>query len=111
MNQTKHTDFIRTNLCNLDDKFWVLFRALGDCARYRIAKVLLRHRNVSVSELAEICEISVPAVSQHLRILKDAGLVTCKRKGRTAYYELDESTPYVARIIDLIGDYLKAKEL
>jgi DNA-binding transcriptional ArsR family regulator len=42
-----------------------------------------------VGELAEHLPVSRPAVSQHLRVLEDAGLVTHRRNGTRHLYELD----------------------
>jgi DNA-binding transcriptional ArsR family regulator len=45
------------------------------------------HRPCSVGEIARELPVSRPAVSQHLRILADAGLVRCRTKGRCNIYE------------------------
>jgi DNA-binding transcriptional ArsR family regulator len=44
---------------------------------------------MSVAELAQGFPVSRPAVSQHLRVLKDAGLVTARRDGTRCLYKLD----------------------
>ena len=44
---------------------------------------------LAVHELAERMPVSRPAVSQHLRVLKDAGLVTDRRSGTRRVYQLD----------------------
>jgi DNA-binding transcriptional ArsR family regulator len=50
---------------------------------------LLRVRDHTVSELAEPFDMSQPAVSQHLRVLRDAGLVDVRKEGRHRVYHLD----------------------
>jgi DNA-binding transcriptional ArsR family regulator len=45
------------------------------------------HRPCSVGEIARALPVSRPAVSQHLRILADAGLVRCRAEGRCNIYE------------------------
>ena len=62
--------------------------ALGDPTRRAIFE-RLRRRPTSVGELAEGLPVSRPAVSQHLRVLKDAGLVVETRQGTRRIYRID----------------------
>lgn len=62
--------------------------ALGDPTRRQVFE-LLRSGPRSVGELAADLPVSRPAVSQHLRILETAGLVTHRRNGTRHLYELD----------------------
>ena len=62
--------------------------ALGDPSRRRILR-LLASRPASVAELAEGLPISRPAVSQHLKVLKDCGLVTVQPQGTRRIYRVD----------------------
>ena len=62
--------------------------ALGDPTRRAIFE-LLADRPSAVGELAEQLPVSRPAVSQHLKVLKDAGLVVDMRDGTRRIYELD----------------------
>ena len=64
--------------------------ALGDPTRRQVFE-LLRGGPRSVGELAAKVPVSRPAVSQHLRVLEDAGLVTHRREGTRHLYELDSS--------------------
>lgn len=61
---------------------------LGDPSRRAIFEMLAR-RPASVQELADDLPISRPAVSQHLRVLKDGGLVTSAAEGNRRIYRLD----------------------
>jgi DNA-binding transcriptional ArsR family regulator len=67
------------------------FDALGDPNRRAIVE-LLRTGDRSVSELTEALSsrISRPAVSRHLRLLKQAGLVTDRAEGTRRLYRLDD---------------------
>lgn len=62
--------------------------ALGDRTRKAIFELLL-DRPRAVGELAGELPVSRPAVSQHLRVLKDAGLVTDQSHGARRIYRVD----------------------
>ena len=64
------------------------YRAVADGTRRRILDVLADGER-SVNELLEGFAISQPALSQHLKVLRDAGLVTVRREGRRRIYALD----------------------
>jgi len=62
--------------------------ALGDPTRHAIFE-RLADRPRAVGELASELPVSRPAVSQHLKVLKDAGLVVDRRAGNRRIYQLD----------------------
>jgi DNA-binding transcriptional ArsR family regulator len=62
--------------------------ALGDPTR-RVIFERLAERPSAVGELARGLPVSRPAVSQHLKVLKDAGLVTARPDGNRRIYQLD----------------------
>jgi DNA-binding transcriptional ArsR family regulator len=64
--------------------------ALGDPTRRAIFERLADHPR-SVGELASELPVSRPAVSQHLKVLKDAGLVVDRPAGTRRIYQLDPS--------------------
>jgi DNA-binding transcriptional ArsR family regulator len=64
--------------------------ALGDPTRRAIFE-LLAERPRPVGELADELPVSRPAVSQHLRVLSEAGLVVGRRDGNRRIYQLDPS--------------------
>jgi DNA-binding transcriptional ArsR family regulator len=66
------------------------FDALGDPHRRAIVELLSEHPR-SVREIADTLPISRPAVSRHLRLLKEAGLVTDAAAGTRRLYRLDEA--------------------
>jgi DNA-binding transcriptional ArsR family regulator len=70
--------------------------ALGDPTRRQIFE-LLRSGPRSVGDLADDLPVSRPAVSQHLRVLEDARLVTHRRNGTRHLYELDSAGVEVLR--------------
>ena len=64
-----------------------LFKALGDPTRLRIVRLLSSKRQVfCVGALARKIGITQPAVSQHLKVLKNAGILIAHRKGFHVHY-------------------------
>ncbi|MGD8717936.1 MAG: metalloregulator ArsR/SmtB family transcription factor [Candidatus Zixiibacteriota bacterium] len=64
-------------------------KALGDPVRAAILKALCCER-LSVGEIVERFHLSQPAISHHLRILRDAGLVIAQKEGTTVYYSMNK---------------------
>jgi len=67
-----------------------VFRAFSDPTRLKIVKILADARGpLCVNALASRLEVTQSAVSQHLRILRQTGLVTAHRHGRWVHYALN----------------------
>ena len=64
------------------------FQAIADPTRREIID-LLAHEPLSVNQVAEKFEISRPAISKHLRILREAGLVSIRKEGRRRIYSAE----------------------
>ncbi|MYL53670.1 metalloregulator ArsR/SmtB family transcription factor [Pontibacillus yanchengensis] len=64
------------------------FHALGDTARQDIILLLDKHKRLNVSEIAEHSPLSRPAVSHHLKILREAGIIATDKEGTKRYYYL-----------------------
>ena len=62
--------------------------AFGDPTRRRVFE-RLRHRTRSVREIADGMDVSRPAVSQHLRVLQEAGLVVVRAEGTRRLYSIE----------------------
>jgi DNA-binding transcriptional ArsR family regulator len=65
-------------------------KALADETRQKIMH-LCCCRELKVNDIVEALEVSQPTVSHHLKILKGAGLVTARRRGREIYYTLRQA--------------------
>jgi len=63
----------------------VQFKALADPARVKILR-LLKRRPLCVNAIVRKIGLSQPAVSHHLRVLREAGLVQATKKGTTVHY-------------------------
>lgn len=64
----------------------VLFKTLADPTRRAIFERLCRDGDQTVAALTAWAAISQPAVSKHLRVLKEAGLVSNRQEGRNTHY-------------------------
>jgi ArsR family transcriptional regulator len=64
-------------------------KALGHPVRLGIALRLAQEGGTCACDFAEIFGISQPAVSQHLKVLREAGLARTRRDGTQIYYSLD----------------------
>jgi DNA-binding transcriptional ArsR family regulator len=69
-----------------------VFRALGDTTRLEILERLARaDESLCVCELECCFDLSQPTISHHLRVLRDAGLVKCERRGTWVHCAIDET--------------------
>lgn len=64
------------------------FKALADITRRKIL-FLLKERDMTAGEIAEQFNMSKPSISQHLKILKNADLVSDEKKGQYVVYSLN----------------------
>jgi len=87
-NHSNNSEKILQNLPKNEDFESVsdLFRLLGDCSRIRIFWILC-HCEECVINLSAMVEMSSPAVSHHLKLLKAANLITSRRDGKEVYYK------------------------
>lgn len=76
-----------------------MFRILGVETRIRIIDHLKSKGPLGVKNIAELVGITPAAVSQHLRILRQAGLVRSKRKGYWIPYSIDEEALENCRLV------------
>jgi ArsR family transcriptional regulator, arsenate/arsenite/antimonite-responsive transcriptional repressor len=66
-----------------------LFMALGDPARQDIIMLLAEYERLNVNAIAERMTLSRPAVSHHLKVLLQAGVVRQERESRENFYQLE----------------------
>lgn len=68
-----------------------LFRALGHPVRIGILKEIIQRQEASCGEIVGCLPLAQSTVSQHLQVLKEAGLLTCDIRGRTCSYRINEA--------------------
>ena len=79
-----------------------VFEALADPTRLKIFQLLMNNRDLCVTDLANICKISVPAVSHQMRIMEVVGLVTKERMGKMICYQLKSNDSLVKKVMSII---------
>ncbi|MEO6038656.1 MAG: metalloregulator ArsR/SmtB family transcription factor [Saprospiraceae bacterium] len=67
-----------------------IFRALAHPLRMRMVSIIWNQDSICVNEIFEALGIEQSLASQHLRILRQAQLVTTKRQGKFIYYAVDQ---------------------
>lgn len=92
-----------------------IFIALGDATRQKILLILLDNKKTGmrVNDIAEQTPLSRPAVSHHLKILKNANIVAVNRIGTKNYYHInfkDTSWKKLAELSDDIYERIKKYE-
>ena len=80
-----------------------LFKALGDPVRLRLLSLIACHDGgeACVCELTDAFDVSAPTISHHLKVLREAGLITSERRGTWIYYRI--SPEVIARISSILG--------
>ena len=90
-----------------------LFRILSDPTRLRLVKLLSESpRSLCVGALTARLEVTQSAVSQHLRVLRQAGLVHGERRGNRVHYTLEVSKIKEVMVLfkDTLGDHLPSDD-
>jgi ArsR family transcriptional regulator len=68
-----------------------VFKALGDPVRLRLVSLIGAHAGgeACVCDLTDAFELSQPTISHHLKVLREAGIITSERRGTWVYYRLE----------------------
>ena len=81
------------------------WKALSDDNRREIL-LLLKKKDMIPTEVAEHFDFKLPAVSAHLRVLKEADLITEKKRGKNRFYSLNEGKSLeVIKFLEEMYDY------
>ncbi len=108
MTRSKIDHAVVTPCCTLrltamDEKRLVkLFKALGNPIRFEILKYLVTHPECITGDIVEVLPIAQATVSQHLKVLGEAGWITAIPDGPATCYELSEQT--VTWFREVIGE-------
>ena len=84
--------------CTLDiageeqDRLVAIFKALGNPTRFEILKYLVTHPNCITGDIVEFLPLAQATVSQHLKVLRESGLITGTIEGPATSYCLNEKS-------------------
>jgi ArsR family transcriptional regulator len=83
-------------------KLTKVFKALGDPTREKIMRYLRKYEELNVAALTKKLTLAQPTVSQHLKVLLDAGVVVARKDGREMYYSICST-----QIFDMVDKILE----
>lgn len=77
----------------------------GNETRLRMLYVLWKADELCVCDLADIFEITQPAVSRHLRIMREKALVDARRDAQTIFYRVCKDNPFAKMLVNLFSEH------
>ena len=86
------------------NEYLKIFKALGDKTRLRIV-MMLKVKPMCVCEIREIIGSSMSTISNHLKILKEAGIINFQKEDRYINYELNNTNEIVNKVLVLLDDF------
>ena len=87
----------------------LILKLLGDSTRLSIVKILAEDE-CCVCEFVELLQMSQPAISQHVRKLKDAALIKERRKGQWIFYSLNREHDLIGLVLPILAKLPSQKE-
>lgn len=85
------------------ERFSRFFAALGDTTRQQILLVFEPNEEICVNDIARLFKLSRPAISHHLKVLRNAGLLECEKRGKEVYYRVNY--PYCVEVLRTVHDF------
>ncbi len=82
-----------------------VFTALGDEHRQRILLMFGRGDELTIKDVVEACPLSRTAVVHHIRVLREAGVLTVEKRGREVYLRPNASR--VLRALNAVREYIQ----
>lgn len=95
---------IKKNISQGQDRLPTIFNAVSDPTRCRIFRLLMvtHGEDIKVTDIAHIMGMTIPAISQQLKVLEQSGLVTREKVGQTVYYKIKTEDSLVNKIVKII---------
>lgn len=84
------------------------FRIMGDDTRCKLLFALLQNE-MCVCDLANVLSMTKSSISHQLSKMKDAGIVKCRKEGKTVYYSLDDS--HISEIFEVGIKHINHKQV
>lgn len=85
----------------------MLFQLMGDATRLKILYCLCQHE-YCVYDIAQLVDMSAPAISHHLRSLRQMGIISSRRDGKHVFYSLSDSED-AEKIRKMISDVMEVQ--
>ena len=82
-----------------------VFVALGDTHRQRILLMFEKGERLNVSEIAAASALSRPAISYHLKVLREAGVLLSEKRGREVYFWVNRAR--LESALAAVADYVR----
>ena len=89
------------------EKFSRFFFALGDTTRQQILLVFEPGEEICVNDIARLFKLSRPAISHHLKVLRESQLVVCQKRGKEVYYRVNY--PYCADVLRVVHAFVDTR--
>lgn len=83
----------------------MVFTALGDEHRQRILLMFERNEELTIKDIADACPLSRTAVTHHLRVLRNAGVLLAERRGKEVF--LRPNPKRVLGAMNAVRDYIQ----
>lgn len=95
---------IKKTIVKGKDRLPIIFNAVSDPTRCRVFRLLMvtRGEDVKVTDIAHIMGMTIPAISQQLKLLEQSGLVTREKNGQVVYYRVKSDDALVNSIVQII---------
>ena len=78
------------------------FHSLSDENRLKIVRMLIDYPELCVCDFMNLLNLSQPHISFHIRVLKKANIISCKKVGRWVYCSLNKENPLLNSVINHI---------
>ena len=86
------------------------FHSLSDESRLKIVRMLIDNSELCVCDFMRLLKLSQPHVSFHIRVLKEANIINCKKVGRWVHCSLNKENPLLNAVSEFIKDIELDKE-
>jgi len=90
------------------DQYSRFFFALGDTTRQQILLLFEPGEEIRVNDIARMFKLSRPAISHHLKILRNAELLVCEKRGKEVFYHVDHE--HCAEVMRVVRDFIVSPE-
>lgn len=83
------------------------FTALGDEHRQRILLTFDRGERLTAGQIADVSTLSRPTVSHHLKLLREAGVLSSEKLGKEVFYWVNK--PFLEDSLEAVLDYIRER--